>query len=80
MKAHFIHAARKEDEEAFGELYRSICQQHHEAKEELLAQARQLIVGAQAKLVAFPAYTFACAVRIGDLRLEMNVADLPLSN
>lgn len=79
VKAHFIHAARKEDEDAFCELYLSICQQHYEAKKELLAQARQLVVGAQAKLVAFPAYTFACAVRIGDLRQELNVADLPLT-
>ena len=76
IKAHYVHAANKQDEAAFDKAYREARAQHFEAQEELRNQAKRALRGKAAKLVMFPPYTFGCAVRTGDLRQELGLADL----
>ncbi|MSQ83026.1 MAG: hypothetical protein EXR77_08945 [Myxococcales bacterium] len=75
-KAHYVHAANKQDEAAFDKAYREARAQHREAQEELRNQAKLALLGEAAKLVMFPPYTFGCAARIGGLRQELGLADL----
>ena len=78
-KAHFVHAANKQDEAAFDKAYREAQTQHREAQEQLRNQAKLALSGQAAKLVMFPPYTFGCAVRVGGLRQELGLADSALN-
>ena len=77
-KAHYIHSACKSERDRFGEVYREICTNHRKAQKRLRKQTKRLLAGKRAKVIQFPAYTFGCAARIGDLRQRLELPDLPL--